>query len=86
MDQIIPINNNSLSSYIDLITYVKDRPGHDVRYAIDASKIKNSLGWEPVDNFESGLKKTIQWYLKNKTWLEKIEDGSYKLMRLGREI
>jgi dTDP-glucose 4,6-dehydratase len=86
LDQIIPINNNSLSSYSDLITYVKDRPGHDVRYAIDASKIKNSLGWEPVDNFESGLKKTIQWYLKNKTWLENIEDGSYKLMRIGRGI
>jgi dTDP-glucose 4,6-dehydratase len=63
----------------ELITYVKDRPGHDLRYAIDASKIKNELGWEPTVTFEQGLEKTIQWYLNNKDWLDHVTSGTYQL-------
>ena len=61
-----------------LITYVKDRPGHDLRYAIDASKIKNELGWEPSVTFEQGLEKTIDWYLENTKWLERVTSGEYQ--------
>ncbi|MBU2949633.1 dTDP-glucose 4,6-dehydratase [Tamlana agarivorans] len=61
-----------------LITYVKDRPGHDLRYAIDASKIKNELGWEPSVTFEQGLEKTIDWYLSNEDWLKNVTSGAYK--------
>lgn len=61
-----------------LITYVKDRPGHDLRYAIDASKIKSELGWKPSVTFEEGLEKTIDWYLNNKTWLNSITSGEYQ--------
>jgi dTDP-glucose 4,6-dehydratase len=70
-------------SYRELITYVQDRPGHDQRYAIDAGKIRHELGWEPVENFQSGLGKTIQWYLDNKEWWRTIIDGSYRGERLG---
>ncbi|WP_298533110.1 dTDP-glucose 4,6-dehydratase [uncultured Algibacter sp.] len=62
----------------DLITYVKDRPGHDLRYAIDASKIKDKLGWEPSVTFEEGLEKTIEWYLDNKVWLNNVTSGQYQ--------
>lgn len=62
----------------DLITYVKDRPGHDLRYAIDASKIKDELGWEPSLQFEEGLKKTIHWYLNNEKWLKNVTSGEYQ--------
>lgn len=61
-----------------LITYVKDRPGHDVRYAIDASKIEKDLGWRPQETFETGLKKTIEWYLTNSKWLENVASGAYR--------
>ena len=61
-----------------LITYVKDRPGHDKRYAIDANKLKNELGWEPSLQFEEGLAKTIAWYLDNEIWLENINTGDYQ--------
>jgi dTDP-glucose 4,6-dehydratase len=61
-----------------LITYVKDRPGHDKRYAIDASKIKNELGWEPSVDFEQGLDKTIDWYLANEEWLQNVTSGDYQ--------
>jgi len=83
LDELIPDRLNDLSSFKDLITYVKDRPGHDVRYAIDASKIKNDLIWEPNEDFISGIRKTIEWYLANRSWSENIQDGSYKLERLG---
>jgi len=83
LDELIPGKLNGLSSFSELITYVKDRPGHDVRYAIDASKIKNDLGWKPKEDFLSGIRKTVQWYLDNLTWSENIQDGSYKLERLG---
>lgn len=66
-----------------LITYVKDRPGHDRRYAIDASKIKQELGWRQTESFESGLAKTVDWYLDNAAWVGRVMDGSYRLERLG---
>ena len=83
LDEFMPIKNNNIDSYSELITYVKDRPGHDVRYAIDASKIFNNLGWEPLENFESGIRKTIEWYLNHHNWSDNIQNGSYKLSRLG---
>lgn len=67
----------------ELITYVKDRPGHDRRYAIDPTRIGKELGWEPRENFKSGLRRTVQWYLDNEDWIRKIEDGSYRGERLG---
>lgn len=70
-------------SYKDLIVFVKDRAGHDVRYAIDASKIECELGWIPEETFETGMRKTVQWYLDNKDWWQRVLDGSYRLERLG---
>ncbi|MBT7376588.1 MAG: dTDP-glucose 4,6-dehydratase, partial [Candidatus Marinimicrobia bacterium] len=81
MDELHPRKNGE--EYAQLITYVKDRPGHDFRYAIDASKIKEKLNWEPKENFESGIKKTIQWYLENEQWWKSIQDNSYQQERLG---
>ena len=61
----------------DLITFVKDRPGHDLRYAIDCSKLENELGWAPLESFESGLRNTIQWYLDNPKWVQRVKSGEY---------
>ncbi|WP_422882851.1 dTDP-glucose 4,6-dehydratase [Pantoea agglomerans] len=72
-----------LAHYRDLITYVTDRPGHDQRYAIDASKIAHELGWVPQETFESGMRKTVAWYLANATWWQAILDGRYQGERLG---
>lgn len=72
-----------VAHYRDLITHVADRPGHDTRYAIDATKIKNDLGWLPLETFESGMRKTVQWYLANEAWWKAVLDGSYKLERIG---
>ena len=69
--------------YRDLITFVQDRPGHDHRYAIDAGKIERELGWSPRETFESGLRKTVQWYLDNQNWCARVQDGSYQRERLG---
>jgi len=69
-----------------LIVYVKDRPGHDVRYAIDASKIQRDLGWVPEETFETGLRKTVEWYLTNQTWWQRVLDGDYRLGRLGEGV
>tara|TARA_R110000824_G_scaffold390760_2_gene587442 strand:- start:112009 stop:113067 length:1059 start_codon:yes stop_codon:yes gene_type:complete len=80
LDEIIP--NTSIPRE-QLITFVKDRPGHDARYAINAEKIKRELGWEPQENFESGLRKTIQWYLDNSDWWTRIQTGVYRGERLG---
>lgn len=71
------------ASYRDLITFVQDRPGHDLRYAIDASKIERELGWVPQETFETGLRKTVQWYLANESWWQRVQDGSYQGERLG---
>ena len=69
----------------DLVTFVKDRPGHDQRYAIDSSKLQDSLGWSPVESFSSGIKKTVKWYLENQIWCERVLDGSYQGQRLGEK-
>lgn len=76
-------DGGALLSYSDLLTHVADRPGHDRRYAIDASKIENELGWVPAETFESGLRKTVQWYLDNQQWCQRVQDGSYQRERLG---
>ena len=65
-------------NYPDLITYVKDRPGHDVRYAIDAHKIERELGWKPAETFETGIRKTVQWYLDNPGWIANVQSGAYR--------
>ncbi|MBB1424529.1 dTDP-glucose 4,6-dehydratase [Pseudoalteromonas sp. SG43-7] len=72
-----------LTTYSSLITYVTDRPGHDRRYAIDSSKMQKELGWTPIETFETGLRKTVQWYLDNQTWCQNVQDGSYQRERLG---
>ena len=79
----IPEKMNGIDSYESLITHVSDRPGHDRRYAIDASKIQFDLGWLPKESFESGIQKTVDWYLKNRTWWQRVLDGSYSRERLG---
>ena len=81
LDEIQPSANGN--SYSDLITYVKDRPGHDFRYAIDSSKLKNELNWSPNETFESGIKKTINWYLENQSWWQDIQNNTYQQERLG---
>jgi dTDP-glucose 4,6-dehydratase len=83
LEELHPAKPEGVAQYKDLITYVKDRPGHDVRYAIDASKIEKELGWMPEETFETGLRKTVEWYLNNKTWWSRVLDGSYSLERLG---
>jgi dTDP-glucose 4,6-dehydratase len=70
-------------SYHELINFVKDRPGHDFRYAIDASKLKKEIGWEPKESFNTGIQKTIEWYLKNEEWRKTIQENTYKQERLG---
>ena len=69
--------------YASLITHVQDRPGHDRRYAIDSSKMQKELGWVPEETFETGLRKTVQWYLDNESWWQNVLNGSYQLERLG---
>lgn len=83
LEELRPNKPKGLERYRDLITYVADRPGHDLRYAIDASKIERELGWKPLENFESGLRKTVTWYLNNKAWWKCILDGSHNQERLG---
>jgi len=83
LEELVPQRPEAVDRYHDLITFVKDRPGHDARYAIDASKIYNELGWEPIETFESGIRKTVQWYLSNELWWSRVLDGSYNRERLG---
>src|SRR5690554_4456707 len=93
LDELAPREGASVKSedtptsppppYSSLITYVSDRPGHDRRYAIDASKIAKELGWEPEETFETGIRKTVQWYLDNQQWCKNVQDGSYQRERLG---
>jgi dTDP-glucose 4,6-dehydratase len=86
LEELAPNKPASLDRYESLITYVSDRPGHDLRYAIDASKIERELGWKPSETFESGLRKTVGWYLTNTSWWQSVLDGSYKLERLGSGV
>ena len=83
LDELRPSVHQGIIKYEQLITFVKDRPGHDVRYAIDASKIQRELGWMPQETFESGLRKTVEWYLDNEDWWQSVLDGSYQGQRLG---
>ena len=76
LDELKPREDGK--SYRDQITFVKDRPGHDRRYAIDATKIANELGWKPEETFESGIRKTVQWYLDNQDWVANVQSGEYK--------
>ena len=81
LDELHP--QSPVTPHEQLITFVKDRPGHDLRYAIDASKIARELGWTPTETFESGLRKTVQWYLDNPRWWQRVLSGDYQLQRLG---
>ena len=88
LEELAPNNPNSISGgnplgFERLITHVKDRPGHDLRYAIDASKIERALHWTPEETFESGLRKTVEWYLANMQWYNRVQDGTYQRERLG---
>ncbi|HBC3886685.1 dTDP-glucose 4,6-dehydratase [Vibrio parahaemolyticus] len=83
LEELRPEKPAGVESYESLITHVKDRPGHDVRYAIDATKIAQELNWAPEETFESGIRKTVEWYLNNHQWWQRVLDGSYSLERLG---
>lgn len=83
LEELLPTKPNGIEKYSDLIIYVTDRPGHDVRYAIDASKIEQELGWKPQETFTSGIRKTVEWYLQNPEWCQQILSGSYNRERLG---
>jgi len=91
LDELKPISDNpgfvssSMVNYNELITFVKDRPGHDVRYAIDASKIDKELGWVPEESFETGIRKTVEWYLNNEYWWKRVLSGEYQLERIGEK-
>ena len=84
LEELAPDKPAGVENYKDLITYVNDRPGHDVRYAIDASKIENELGWVPRETFETGLLKTVEWYLNNRQWWNRVLSGEYRLERFGK--
>ncbi|AXO63489.1 dTDP-glucose 4,6-dehydratase [Pseudomonas sp. phDV1] len=83
LEELAPQKPAGIARYEDLITYAQDRPGHDLRYAIDAGKIERELGWIPQETFETGLRKTVQWYLDNLDWCRRVQDGSYQGQRLG---
>jgi dTDP-glucose 4,6-dehydratase len=91
LDGLVPLGRSSqtfgfsddISSFRDMITHVADRPGHDQRYAIDASKLQKDLGWVPLETFETGLRKAVEWYLKNLDWCRHVQNGSYQRQRLG---
>jgi len=83
LETLAPQKPPGMSRYEELITHVKDRPGHDMRYAIDLSKIRRELDWEPVETFETGISNTVEWYLENLGWCRRVQDGSYQRQRLG---
>jgi len=85
LEELHPEKPAGIANYKELITFVKDRPGHDLRYAIDASKIERELGWKPQETFETGLRKTVLWYLENREWWQRVLDGDYRLDRLGED-
>lgn len=86
LDALSPAVSHTIQRYADLITFVADRPGHDRRYAIDASLIDRRLGWQPAESFASGLERTVRWYLENRAWWERVLDGSYRMERAGRAL
>jgi dTDP-glucose 4,6-dehydratase len=86
LEELAPEKPSGIDKYRDLITFVKDRPGHDARYAIDASKVERELGWMPEETFETGLRKTVQWYLDNTSWWERVLSGDYRMERIGADI
>ena len=86
LEELAPHKPSGLINFRDLITFVKDRLGHDVRYAIDSSKIQRELGWVPEETFETGLRKTIQWYSDNTSWWERVVSGAYRMERIGSDI
>ena len=86
LEELAPNKPDGVVRYEDLISYVQDRPGHDLRYAIDATKIKDDLGWVPAESFETGLRKTVEWYLNNQEWCRRVQDGSYQRERLGVSV
>ena len=86
LEELAPKKPVGVDNYRDLITFVKDRPGHDARYAIDASKIERELGWVPEETFETGLRKTVQWYLDNTSWWQRVLSGAYRMERIGENI
>ncbi len=86
LDECITNKPNNIGQFKELITFVDDRPGHDMRYAIDAKKIEKELGWRPKETFESGLRKTVEWYLQNKGWWQRVQSGAYQGERLGLNI
>ncbi len=83
LNEKIATKPNGIADFKELITFVKDRPGHDLRYAIDASKISNELNWQPEETFDTGIEKTITWYLQNNDWCQNVQDGTYQRERLG---
>ena len=83
LEELAPQKPSGVILYSDLIEFVTDRPGHDTRYAIDATKIQSALGWTPEESFETGIRKTVEWYLNNKSWWRRVLDGSYQGERLG---
>jgi len=83
LEDISPNSRPNEGAYENLISFVSDRPGHDQRYAIDASKIEGELGWKPQETFDTGIRKTVEWYLENKQWYMRVLDGSYRGERLG---
>jgi dTDP-glucose 4,6-dehydratase len=85
LEELHPAKPANIANYKDLITFVKDRPGHDLRYAINASKIERELGWKPQETFETGLRKTLLWYLENPEWWQRVLDGDYRLDRIGED-
>jgi dTDP-glucose 4,6-dehydratase len=91
LDDLVPLElklktstDKVIKSYQDLIIFVTDRPGHDLRYAIDASRIHDELGWQPSETAETGFRKTVQWYLDNEAWWQNILSGDYQLERIGK--
>lgn len=78
LEELAPIKPQGINHYQDLITFVTDRAGHDVRYAIDASKIAKELNWTPTETFDSGIRKTVQWYLDNQDWHQHVQYASYQ--------
>ncbi|EGR7968613.1 dTDP-glucose 4,6-dehydratase [Vibrio vulnificus] len=83
LNSLIEAKPEGITDFKQLITFVKDRPGHDVRYAIDATKINKELGWQPLETFDTGILKTVKWYLENSEWCQHVQDGSYQRERLG---